>query len=159
VTKLDIRIAFGHENLSFELNELAKTRLLVLLGQVATGRAHEEDVLYTSLLGGVDELHRDVELVLVGWWNQAYGVDFRVLESLNHVSDAAGLVRDNFCAQLLKSLTLGASRVERQTGDRVNLLGEVLVGEKELADQISGLAICGGDTDITRHDGRRLVER
>lgn len=154
MTKLDIRVALTHEDLSFQFNEFTKTRLLVLFGKIAPSGTHEKHVLHASLFGSVDQFHGDVELVLVGGGDEADGVALHLLERLDHVSDTTRLVRDDFCAELFECLTLGPSRVKRQGGDGIDLLGEIRVGEKEFSDEVAGLAVGGGDADIARHDGR-----
>lgn len=151
MAKLDLRIALCHKNLGLELDEFTKTRLFILLREITTGRAHEENILHTSLLGSLDELHRDVEFVLVGRWDEADGVAFSLLESLDHVPDATRLVWDDRAAQLLNRLALSSSRVKRKTDNRVDLLGEVFVGEEEFGDEVASLAIGGGDADVARH--------
>ena len=83
------------------------------------------------------------------------GIDAHLLESIRHLAHATRLVGHNMGTELLEILTFGW--VQGEAGDAVEVLLEVVVGEKELGDEVPSLTVGGGDTDVSFGHGWRLI--
>lgn len=57
----------------------------------------------------------------------------------------------DFCAEFLEFFASGGGGVEGQAGEGFYFLGEGAGGEKEFGNEKAGLAVCGCDTEVSRH--------
>lgn len=74
------------------------------------------------------------------------GIDARLLEDIGHLAYTAWLVCDDVSTELLEILAFG--RVQSKAGDAVKVLLEVIVGQEELSDEVTGLTVGGGDANV-----------
>jgi hypothetical protein len=153
-----VRKTLSNENACFKLDELSEPRLLLRICEIATSRTEEASVWNICLLRRLDQLHRDVELVLVSRGDEAERIAVSLLQCLDHLSRLAGLVSHNFGAELDQCLAFSGGWVKGEAGDRIDLLGENGICEKEFGDEIAGLAVDRRDADVARrHLSSRLV--
>lgn len=84
------------------------------------------------------------------------GIDARLLENIGHLAYTAWFVCDDVSTELLEILAFG--RVQSEAGDAVKVLLEVIVGQEELSDEVTGLTVGGGDANVSlRHCWRLSI--
>ena len=125
-----LSITLSLHNQLFNINELPQPRLLLPIRHIRTRRAHQTHIRHFRLLPRSDQLHGDIELVLVRGRDDAQRVGAGFLQRGDHVLDLAGLVRDDGGAELLELLALGGCGVQREAADGVDLAGERRVAEE-----------------------------
>lgn len=87
------RITHGRHNQCLQLDKFEQPRLLLLLREIAAGRADEQHIRHAGLLGRLDQLRRDVELILVSKRGQADGIRARLLQRVDPGPVYAGRFR------------------------------------------------------------------
>lgn len=125
----------------FEINELSQPGLHIPLGQVAPRRADETHIGHVGLLRRLDQLNRDVDLVLIGRGNQTHGVGLGFLKRVDRISHLAWLVSDDLRPQLGQVFASLCICIECETGYSSEFSFESGIAEEELGDQEARLAL------------------
>lgn len=144
----NIRITLLSQHQSLQINKLPQSRLLVPLGIIAPSSTNQQHILNTRLLGRIGQLDANVKLVLLRGRDQADGVAADLLEGIDHLALAAGVVGHDEGTERLELFGLGRGRVEGEAAEAGDLLLEALFFEEELGDEEAGLAVDGGDANV-----------
>ena len=99
---------------------------------------------------------REAHLVYVGRRNDHDGIDTHLLEYIRHLTYTTRFVCHDMSTELLEILAFG--RVQSKACHGVEVLLEVVVGQEELSNEVSGLTVGSGDANVSlRHRWRLAV--